>query len=82
MHNSYRSGSTDRTHNSRRTRVAERPDTSTQTASWSYRGSHRSERRHGADNDRPAGRHSADQQRSDSGRHHRRGNHGEHNGRR
>jgi hypothetical protein len=82
-HNSYRSATSDRTHNSRRSRVAQRSDNTTQTASWSYRGSHRSERKHRADNDRPAGRHGENQhqhERSDGGRHHR-GHYGDHNGR-
>ncbi len=81
--NSYRSGTADRTHNSRRIQTAERWDSVTRSASWPYRGSHRSDRGHQTDNnDRPAGRHSHDQHRSESGRHHHRGHYGDHNGQR
>ena len=78
-HNSYRSGTADRTHNGRRIASAERSDSTPQATSWSYRGSHRSEGSHHNDNDRPAGRPSRDQHRSESGRHHH-GHFGDHNG--
>ncbi len=79
-HNSYRVGTAERTHNGRRIGTTERSDSTTQAASWPYRGSHRSDGSHHTDNDRPAGRHSRDQHRSDAGRHHHRGHHGDHNG--